>query len=479
MSTGLLDAGDREQALYQGLLTLGAGLMGNGPSRMPVSSAGMFGNAAGGFSQAYRQSLNDAMSGRARKLQLEEIERQRTDREKQEAAYQGMFTPPPMAPNMTGGPTRANAAAMPKSPVEQLGLTPQQIEMLRAMPAAQGLQILNSRAFAERPRPLTVKPGEHVVDPQTFAPLYTAPATDRAPKLGDVRKIDQGDAQVTQEWDGQAWKQVGAGPRWQPDQSLETIPDQSSPTGFRRVPRAQALNQPAMGPSGLSIDFDETGRPKSIMSGPGGGRTNPGNPANLSPKTVGELEESANASNNQIARLTQIEAGFKPEYLEIVPRGQMAWNSLRERAGVGLSEPQRRQLAEYTAFKRDTLANLNQTIKDTTGAAMSEPEAKRIIATMPSTGSGIFDGDSPTEFQAKLQGATRATRNALLRSNYARMNGLDPLKTGISLEEVPALVERRGTEIERMVRTAMPEAEDVAVLQEVRKRLGREFGMVR
>jgi hypothetical protein len=54
-----------------------------------------------------------------------------------------------------------------------------------------------------------------------------------------------------------------------PDKTLVPVPDETSPTGFRNVPRDQAVNQPAMGPSGMSVEFGPDGKPSRILSGPG------------------------------------------------------------------------------------------------------------------------------------------------------------------------------------------------------------------
>lgn len=61
------------------------------------------------------------------------------------------------------------------------------------------------------------------------------------------------------------------------------------------------------------------------------------------------------------------------------------------------------------------MQNLNQTIKDLTGAAMGVQEADRIIASLPNAGTDIFGGDSPTEFEAKLNNAVKQTKYALAR----------------------------------------------------------------
>jgi hypothetical protein len=261
------------------------------------------------------------------------------------------------------------------------------------------------------------------------------------------------------------------------NEPLVQVPDPTSETGFRNVPRSQAVGKPALGPQGLALEFGPDGRPTGIRMG-AGVTGKPGNPAGLAPKTLGDLDEQALAASNALARLDQIGRGFRPEYQQFATRGINWWNATKEKFGANLPEAERRQLAEFTSFKRDSVQNLNQTIKDITGAAMSVPEAERIKSQVPDAGTTVFNGDSPTEFKAKLEGATKDLRNALLRANWARTKGLDPLKTGVELSEVPALINKRGAEIAAEVKKQAPQLDDQAVRQLVRQRLGREFGML-
>lgn len=190
-----------------------------------------------------------------------------------------------------------------------------------------------------------------------------------------------------------------------------------------------------------------------------------------------QIEEQIVGNQDAISRLNGIQSSFRPEFQQWGTRWTNMWASLRERSGRQLSPQESQRLREYTQARAAALDNLNATIKETTGAAMSIQEAERITATMPNPGTGLFDGDSPTEFQAKLDRAIEGTRRALIRRHYALSRGLNPTQTGIELSEIPALVDRRGTEIEREVREANPNADREAVRQQVRARLRQEFGI--
>jgi hypothetical protein len=191
----------------------------------------------------------------------------------------------------------------------------------------------------------------------------------------------------------------------------------------------------------------------------------------LSKPTVGQVEQGALSNADAITRLNNIQYSYKPEYQNIKYRGKQAWNTLVDK-GVGLPETEKRQLAQYSQYKQNSLQNLNQTIKDITGAAMGVQEAERIIASLPNAGTGIFDGDSPTEFEAKLTNAVKQTKYALARKNYALKNGLKWENT--SLDSMPKIIQSRGKEIEKQYNL---DPKDPATKQTVLRQLAAEFGV--
>jgi hypothetical protein len=191
----------------------------------------------------------------------------------------------------------------------------------------------------------------------------------------------------------------------------------------------------------------------------------------LSKSTATQVEQGALSNADAITRLNNIQYSYRPEYQNIKYRGKQAWNTLVDK-GIGLPEPEKRQLAQYSQYKQNSLQNLNQTIKDITGAAMGVQEAERIIASLPNAGTGIFDGDSPTEFEAKLNNAVKQTKYALARKNYALKNGLKWENT--SLDSMPKIIQSRGKEIEKQYNL---NPEDPATKQIVLRQLAAEFGV--
>jgi len=191
----------------------------------------------------------------------------------------------------------------------------------------------------------------------------------------------------------------------------------------------------------------------------------------LSKTTVGDVEKGVITTADAVTRLNNIQFSYKPQYQNIAFRSKQAWNTVRDKFG-GLPDAEKRQLAEYSQYRQNALQNLNQTIKDITGAAMGVQEAERIIATLPNAGSDIFSGDSPTEFEAKLNNAIGQTKYALARKNYALRKGLNWEAT--PLDKMPNIINSRGAEIAKQYNLDPKKPAD---LQTINRQLAAEFGV--
>lgn len=193
----------------------------------------------------------------------------------------------------------------------------------------------------------------------------------------------------------------------------------------------------------------------------------------LSKTAAGEVEKGVLTDAAAITRLNNIQFSYRPEYQNIQYRGKQAWNTLADKVFRDkLPESEKRQLTEYSQYKQNSLQNLNQTIKDLTGAAMGVQEADRIITSLPNAGTGIFDGDSPTEFEAKLNNAVQQTKYSLMRKNYALKNGLK--WENIALEKMPSIIQERGKQIEKQYKL---DPKDPATKATVLRQLSAEFGV--
>ena len=199
---------------------------------------------------------------------------------------------------------------------------------------------------------------------------------------------------------------------------------------------------------------------------------------------VNAIQEKQFNAIEQYSRLKGIESSWKPEYQTIEKRLGFAWNSLVDKLGSArksLTSQQRQELSAYSASRSEALNNLNQYIKEITGAAMTIPEANRMKKTQPNPGEGIFDGDSPIEFQSKMDTNIRTTKMALARYSYLSKRGfpddVDAMAREISLDDMPKVIQNRTNELLKESLDQNPDMNKQDVLPIVRQRLRTEFGV--
>jgi hypothetical protein len=155
--------------------------------------------------------------------------------------------------------------------------------------------------------------------------------------------------------------------------------------------------------------------------------------AQLSQSNVTDLQKSLVADVNSIARLTEMRKTYKPEFQTI--EGQLAMAGIKfadmSKTLRGNLTPEHRQmLTDYSAYRMNAANNMNQYIKEITGAQMSEAEAKRLIKALPN-----YETDSPTEFEAKLDESMRLAKLAAARKSYLLKNGLNDVFASIKAGE--------------------------------------------
>jgi hypothetical protein len=208
-----------------------------------------------------------------------------------------------------------------------------------------------------------------------------------------------------------------------------------------------------------------------------------GNPGMSNP-TVNKIQEKQFDTVEQFARLKSIQKSWKPEYQTIETRLGFAWNNLVDKFGStrkSITPKQREVLSAFYANKSEALNNMNQYIKEITGAAMTIAEAARIKQTQPNPGEGIFDGDSPTEFKAKMDANLNITQMALARFSYLTRKGFPPnadvLAKELSLDDMPRVIQEETNKIQSDVMKANPGVPKEELTPIIQQRLRAEFGM--
>lgn len=258
-----------------------------------------------------------------------------------------------------------------------------------------------------------------------------------------------------------------------PDRTLVEVADETSPTGTRFVKRSDAVNQPGKPGSQTSLTTNPDG---SVTFTQGRGAPN-ATQNGLDKATNRKIEGQKFDAIETLSRINRTERAFKPEFLEVGTRADALWSTIKEKSGVELSDNEKQQLTEYSEFKQAAFSDMNLTMNILSGAAVSDQEFARMTQALPNAGAGLFDGDSPTVFKSKMEAVQRDQKRAIMRYNYALKNNQDPLSTGIELSDVDALYDRRGEEIEGIMRQENPNISDDVLELEVRARLKQEFGM--
>lgn len=126
-----------------------------------------------------------------------------------------------------------------------------------------------------------------------------------------------------------------------------------------------------------------------------------------------------------LSRLKGIEATFDPKHLTIPNQIANLGRDAVERLGGQLNPQDKAALQTFTTFKQNTMNNLNRTLQELSGAAVTPQEGNRIKQELPSM------NDGPTAFKAKMDNAIQLQRAAIARQQYFLQNGI-PLNEAIA-----------------------------------------------
>ena len=191
-----------------------------------------------------------------------------------------------------------------------------------------------------------------------------------------------------------------------------------------------------------------------------------------------ENDKNELAATSQMAVLDDIKNSFDSSYLNIPNRFRLWGTALKEKFGT-LSEKDQQDLAGYTRFRQTTWQNLNTVLKQLSGTAVTENEMKRQLEVQPNVGTGVADGDSPTEFATKVRGQMAFAQSAVARARWLRRQGFTgaPWEYGVPVEAMPALIKKRGDELLEQYQQQNPKADPSALKSAVKRDLKQEFGI--
>lgn len=261
-------------------------------------------------------------------------------------------------------------------------------------------------------------------------------------------------------------------------------PREKPPIKIDRFPVGNGMVQPHISlDGGVTFQPVSGSRPIAAKDVSGSTTVNVQNgPMALGKPAQGKVDENLLETTQNLMRLDQISAQFKPEYQTYATKGANWWSGIKASAGRNLPEGERKSLEEFSAYRRNAINALNEYIKSITGAAMSNAEAERILKGMPNPGQGIFDGDDPVSFKAKLDDTIKAAKLAAARLTYIKRNGLSLTDASgnpvIPLERMPSLMNERGKQIEAQLRERDTRMTLAEIQKATRRQLAQEFGLI-
>lgn len=196
------------------------------------------------------------------------------------------------------------------------------------------------------------------------------------------------------------------------------------------------------------------------------------NPVPLGKAAETKVDEGLLDTSATLMRLNGIRKQYKPEWSEFSTQAGMKWSQFGEKyLGVNIAPATKEKFKQYTQWRQKALTNLNLTIKQLTGQAMTESEAQRVMATLP------IPDDSPSEFEAKLDGAEAETKMALARLTYIKRRGGMSI-ADVPLEAMPDLMRARDREIEGEVLRRYPNMAPAERNDLIKRQLAQEFGLI-
>lgn len=236
-------------------------------------------------------------------------------------------------------------------------------------------------------------------------------------------------------------------------------------------------------PSGMDFEVGPDGT-VTMRTGVGRGGKRAGG---MERKTKGTIEDKLMASANSLARMDTIRRKYKRKFLEWGPRINAKLLSWKSKFGQKLTPEQSQFVREISSFNRDSIENINLYIKEVTGAQMSEREADRIRLAQPDPGEGIFGGDAPEVFEAKLEGAYASIKRAQARYTYWLRKGVDMgdmtksqlenFTRGNTLDGIEEIMRDREKEIIDQTRQSDPNISDGDLKTILMRTLSQEFGI--
>jgi len=166
----------------------------------------------------------------------------------------------------------------------------------------------------------------------------------------------------------------------------------------------------------------------------------------LTKQSKNDVQTALLQTTDRKRRLNRIIDSFNPEFLTAQGKIKSGTLSFLEKWGMKDLSPEEIEYQEqYTNFMKDSYAEMNQYIKDITGAALSEFEAERIRKAIPDP-----EKDSPTVFKRGMERAYEELQIAEARLAYLNSKGLGSVRE-LSLDDFTGMIQETGEQTSNLL----------------------------
>lgn len=193
-----------------------------------------------------------------------------------------------------------------------------------------------------------------------------------------------------------------------------------------------------------------------------------------------KIDETILNAGARLQRLREVEKNMRPEYLQFGTMAKGGWASIKDKLGLASAED-KKLVSDMARAYSTAFEDMNVSIKEASGATVTDGEAARLRKQMPTPPTGPFDwsADGPSEYFAKLKQNVRMMKLAEARALYMKRNGLslEDAAKRVPLEQMPTFMNKRGAEIDAELKRKFPNMKEGERDREVKRALASEFGL--
>lgn len=214
-------------------------------------------------------------------------------------------------------------------------------------------------------------------------------------------------------WGEQSGQQPTAAP---PPPARTTGQNDFMSNNFGIAPAAAAPQQPPASavlpePNSMGVSV---GDPITIGSDPTLTSTNE--------TTVEGMRLASSELGSRVAGIMEL---FRPEFQTIGGKASRAIMAMKDRWNPALlSDSDKKWYKGFNQFVAAANMNMNRFLNEMSGAAISPSEAVRLMKSVPNPGQGLFDGDTPRQFNDKAQWLATEMDRAIRRLTYYEQTGM-------------------------------------------------------